>query len=124
MFASFDDTSFVEHADEVGMLDGRETMGHDEGGTFGHEVLEGFLNQFLGLGVECRGGLIQYQNRWVLEDSTCDGEALTLTTGEPTAAITDDGVVPFGHASDELVCVGDPCGVFDRFGPCATVGGG
>ena len=81
MRAALDDASFVQHADEVGMFDGRETVRHHQGGTFRHEVLERFLHEFLGLGIERRSRFIQNQDRRVLEDSPCDGEALALPAG-------------------------------------------
>ncbi len=80
MRTTLHDLSFVQHTDEVGMLDGRETMRYDECRTFRHEMLEGFLNEFLRLGVECGGRFIEDEDRRVLKDSPCDGESLALTS--------------------------------------------
>jgi hypothetical protein len=45
-------------------------------------VLERGLDQALGLGVERGGGLVEDQDRRVLQQRTGDGEALALAAGE------------------------------------------
>ena len=56
MRAAFHDLSFVHDADRICMLDSRQTVCHDEGGTFRHQVFERFLYQFLGFAVQRRCG--------------------------------------------------------------------
>ena len=54
---------------------------------------ERLLHQPLGLGVERRGGLVQDQDRRVLQDRAGDRDPLALAAGEPAAALADHGVV-------------------------------
>ena len=96
-------------------------MGDDEGCTFCHKVLERFLHEFLGLGIERRGRFIEDEDRRVLEDSPRDREPLTLTTGETASSVTDDRFIPFGHVDDELMGIGDTRGLLDRLLPGHTV---
>ena len=50
--AAFYDAPFVEHANLVGVLDGREPVGNGHGGARLHQSLERILHQAFALGVE------------------------------------------------------------------------
>jgi len=50
--ALFDDAAFVENDDAVGGLDGGQTVRDDEGGTVFDDLLEGFLEAGLGVGID------------------------------------------------------------------------
>ena len=51
------------------------------------------LDARFGLDVERAGGLVEDQDRRVLEDGARDGEALALAAGQRGAALADDEVV-------------------------------
>ena len=64
--AALHDAPLVEHADLVGILDGREAVGHGDGRACLHQSEEGVLHQSLALGVEGRGGLVEDEHGRVL----------------------------------------------------------
>ena len=64
--AALHDAPLVEHADLVGILDGREAVGHGDGRACLHQSEEGVLHQSLALGGERRGGLVQDEHGRVL----------------------------------------------------------
>ena len=110
--ALFDDLSFVEDVDFVGVLDGGQAVGDGDGGACTHESLKGFLYESLALGVEGAGGFVKDEDGRVLEDGTGDGDALALTAAETAAAVADVCVVAVLALEDELVGIGD-LGCFD-----------
>src|SRR5690606_467542 len=80
MRATFNDTSMLHHDDAIGALYGCQSMRDDQRGAANHGSFQRPLHQTLGFGIECTGGFVQQQQRWILEQSTCDGNALPLTT--------------------------------------------
>src|SRR3989441_10547613 len=60
--APLHDPSFRQHDDEIGMLHGGEPMGDDEDGAMGHQPLDRFLDEALGLGVERAGRFVENQD--------------------------------------------------------------
>ncbi len=80
---------FVHDDDAIGMLDGGQTMGNHERGAITLQRLERFLHAPLGFGIERRGGLVQHENRRVLQQGPRDGDPLLLAAGKLRAAIAD-----------------------------------
>ena len=70
--------AFVKHDDLVGALNGREAVRDDERGAIGHQAFYGLLNQLLGLGVNARGGFIEYQDARVKGQRAREGNQLLL----------------------------------------------
>ncbi len=64
--AALDNLSFVEHADEVGVADGRQAVGDDERGAVFHEAFECLLYRLLAFAVESRGRLVENEYRGFL----------------------------------------------------------
>ena len=62
--------------DFVGVLDGGEAVRDDDGGASLGGVVERFLHDRFGLGVQRRGRLVQQQNLWVANQSAGDCDAL------------------------------------------------
>ncbi|MNJ78216.1 hypothetical protein D3C77_759030 [compost metagenome] len=60
----------------------------------------------LGLGVQRRGGLIENQQRRVLQQRARDGQALPLTTREQHAVLSHFGVEALRQPVDELPSTG------------------
>src|SRR5438105_4679154 len=56
--ALLDDFAIDEDDDAVGMHDGGEAVGDDEGGAVAHEVFEGILDEVFAGGVEGAGGFV------------------------------------------------------------------
>src|SRR5207237_7563491 len=91
--AALDNLAAHQDDDPIGAPDGRQAVRDDERRAVGHQPLERLLHQALGLGVERRGGLVEDQDRRVLEQRPGDGETLTLPAREAYAEVPDVGVV-------------------------------
>ena len=68
--AALDDHTAVDDADHVGILDGRETMGNDNGGTSPAGLVERLLDNLLRLRVEGRRGLVEQEDLGVADECT------------------------------------------------------
>jgi hypothetical protein len=78
--ATLDDAAVVDDADEVGAADGREAVRDDDGGAVGEGGIERRLDRGLVLDVEAAGGLVEDDDRRVLQQQASDGEALLLAS--------------------------------------------
>ncbi len=112
MGAGGGDATFLHDQDLVGVADGGEAVGDDEGGAAVDEVLEGELDEMLGFGIDRGGGVVEDEDAGVHEQDAGDGDALLLSAGEGDAALTDAGVVALGAVEDEFVRLGG-CGSAD-----------
>ena len=68
-----------------------------------HQFVERGLDGAFGFGVERAGGLVQNQNRRVVQDGAGDGDALALAAGKRDALFADDGVKAVRLLHDEIV---------------------
>ena len=100
------DATLLHDQDLIGIADGGEAVGDDEGGASVDEVLEGELDEMLGFGIDRGGGIIQDEDAGIHEQDAGDGDALFLTAGEGDAALADQGVVALGALEDEFVRLG------------------
>ena len=91
------------------MLDSRKTMGNGNCCSCRHQFLKCILNKTLRLCVECRGSLIKNKDRRILQNGTGDTNTLTLTTREPSATITDHGLIAILRLCNKLMGIGNPC---------------
>ena len=66
------------------------------------------LMRGFGLHVERAGGLVEDQDRRVLQDGAGDGDALALAARQRGAALADHELVAAGLAGDEIVRLGQP----------------
>ena len=104
--ALFDDASSIQHEDAVRAFDGGESMCDDEGGTTAHYFVQRRLYYALRLRIQCRGRLIQNQNRRVLQYRASNREALALSSGQQHAVIAYRRVKTLGQRVDEFQCMG------------------
>lgn len=58
MGAALDEFAMMEDADEIGLADGAESVGDDEGGAVGSEAVESLLDEFFRGVVEGGGGFV------------------------------------------------------------------
>src|SRR6266581_4769798 len=100
--ADLDDAAALEHHDAVGALDCREPVRDHDGGAAAHQGFERRLHLALGLRIERRGGLVEDQQRRVLQQGARDRQALALAAREPQAVLADQGVQAFGRLADEV----------------------
>ena len=77
--ATFHDHAFVKDEDHVGLSDGREAVSDDERGAAFHELLEGFRDELLGLGIESAGRLVQYEDSRIPKHGASYSHSLFLT---------------------------------------------
>ena len=103
MGAVLDDGSVLDGEDDVGVADGGEAMRDRDGGSALDERLKRLLDDALAFGVQRRRGLVEDQNRWVLEDHARDGQSLALPTGESVAALAHHRVIAVLQRKDALV---------------------
>ena len=101
MGAGLDDPAVVDDEDLVGVADRREPVRDDQGRPALEGGVEGALDRGLGLGVEVGGGLVEDDDRGLLEQQPGDGEPLPLAAGEPVAAVADHGVEAVGESTDQ-----------------------
>ena len=78
-----------------------------------HQRPERVLNERFALGVERARGLVEDQNRRVLQDRARDRDALALAAGELDAALTHERVVAVRQRLDELRGVRERRGAAD-----------
>ncbi len=113
MPAGRDDASVVQHDDAVGLQHGGQPVRDDDGGAGRHQRLERLLHGALAFRVERTGGLVEQQDRRVLEDRPRDRDALALAAREPRATLAEEGVVALRQTADELIGRGRARGVLD-----------
>ena len=77
--AVLDDTAFVEDQNAIEGGQGRKSVGHGDDGAVPHEPDERALDFHLGFGVEGRGGLIEDDDRRVLQEGARDADPLALS---------------------------------------------
>lgn len=87
----------------VGVSDGKQTVADDDHCSPLGNVIEGLLNNLLGLGIEGRGRLIKEQNFGIGYDAASDDDTLLLATGERRATFSNDGVVTLRQVLDKVV---------------------
>ena len=113
MPAALDDLAGLDHQDRVGVHDGVQAMGDDDGGAVLAEMLDRLLHLLFGLRIERRGGLVEQDDRRVLDQRPRHRDALALAAGELRAMLADRGVVAERKAHDELMRAGGLRGLDD-----------
>ncbi len=96
-------TAVFEDDDLVGVEDGVDALGDDEGRAVLHQAVQGLLNLGFRLHVHGAGAVVEDQDPGFDQHSAGDGDALFLAAGEVGAAFGDGAVVPSGHGLDELM---------------------
>ena len=100
VLALLHDFAVPDHQDEVCFPDGAEAVGDEEGGAVPEKMVDGGLDQLLGLGVDGGGGLVQDENSGVGQHRPGEGDQLLFPSGEPVAALAHVAVpalFQFGH---------------------------
>src|ERR1700691_3933259 len=97
------DATIFDDGDAGGAADSRQAMGDDEDGAAGNQIGKRDLHQGLAFRVQRGSGLIENENRRVLEQCPGNGDALTLSAGEAKALLADHGIVFFRQPLNEVV---------------------
>ena len=83
-----------------------EPVRNRDGGASAHQVVQGFLNFLLGLGVHRRGGFVHDQDAWVDQQGARNRDALTLAARQTLAALAHQGVVALRQTQNEFMRMG------------------
>lgn len=94
-----DDLALAEENDVVGLLDGSETMGDDDGCASLACAVESGLHDLFATDIDGGGGLVEDEDLGLLDDGAGDGETLALTTAELDASITNFSLVSLTRVS-------------------------
>jgi hypothetical protein len=109
--AFFDNAAAVKDDDPVHRGDGGQAVGDGEDGLALHHAGEGLLDRGFDFAVEGGGGLVQHEDRRVLQEGAGESDALALAAGQFHAAFAQEGVIAFAvlvvdHRRDEFVRLG------------------
>mmetsp|Transcript_2387 Transcript_2387/g.6020 ORF Transcript_2387/g.6020 Transcript_2387/m.6020 type:complete len:301 (-) Transcript_2387:1246-2148(-) len=102
--------------DLVGRLYGGQAVRDDQHGAPRHQPRQRALHRGLRHAVQRGGGLIQNDDRAVLEQRARNGDALALAARQQSAALAHNGVVAVRQLRDKLVRVGRLRGRLDLLG--------
>src|SRR6266403_990978 len=103
----------MEDSDAVGIADGGNAVGDEDGGASAHDFPQMVEDFVFGVGVDAGEGVVENEDAGTAQKGAGDGGALLLASGESDAAFADCGVVAFGEAFDVLRDVGGFGGGFD-----------
>src|SRR5262245_48136773 len=99
----FGDSSVAKHHDALGIANGREAMGDDEGGAIVSKLLQRVLHCLLALVIQRACRLIKNDDRRILEEDARDAQPLLLSTRELDSALTNIRIIAPRQRHDELV---------------------
>ena len=99
-----DAASFKDN-DLVCFEDGIQAVCNRDDGPSLHQALCGFLKQGFGLRVETGGGLVQDQDRRILQEGPGQGKALRLSAAETRAVFANDCLIFVGQCFDKFIQV-------------------
>ena len=102
MGALLDEFPMLQHANTVGLLNGRKPMGNDEAGPAGTKIFQCLLNQSLRLVVERGRRFIKQEERRILEERAGDRKTLFFPAGEAASALAGDCVEAVGAGANEV----------------------
>ena len=86
---------------------------YDRGGA--EALLERLSDLGVRLRVHCGQGVVEYHDRSVRDERSCDSCALLLAAGKSHAPLSDEGIVAFGEALYSLVEARCLSGLLDLF---------
>ena len=113
MGALLHDPPVLDHDNAIAIGHGRKPVRNGKHGPAGHDLVDGRLHHAFGLGVQRAGGLVENENGRIAHDRPCNGQPLSLASGQAHAALPDHRLVPLGQAADELVRVRSPRRLLD-----------
>jgi hypothetical protein len=93
MPSALDDLAALDHQDRIGMHDGVQAVGDDDGGAALAQMLDRLLHLLFGFRIQRCGCFIEQDDRRVLDQRAGDRDALPLAAGKLRAMLADRGVV-------------------------------
>src|ERR1700730_277429 len=104
--AGLDDAAVLDHANLLRCDNGLRAVGDDESGGGGPQVVERPLHLAFGFGIERRGGLVEEEDRRVLEEGPRNGDAGALAARKLRPVLAHGSIVAVCELGDEVVGVG------------------
>src|ERR1700730_9009083 len=101
--ALLDDMAMFEHDDLIDMVNRGEPMRRDQRRTPTHQFLDRFHDRGFCRRIECRGRLIEKQDRRILQKRARDAEALPLTNAKMSTTLAHCTLVAVRHLANELI---------------------
>ena len=95
--------SFGEHNDIVRVLNRGETVSHDEHRSDVSHLLQGILNQKLGLRVDVGRGLVEDHDLRLMDDRPGKGKKLPLAGGEIISSLPHFLIQPVFQPVDKMI---------------------
>src|SRR5579883_284210 len=102
VIALFHDSALLKHQNAVGVADSREPVSNQDGGAMLQDQIKPFLNLGLGQRVYAGGGLVEDENRGVLQQHASKGDKLALSKREGTTGLTYQGVQTLGKGIEPI----------------------
>src|ERR1043166_6816102 len=99
----FDDTSVVYDNDPIYAMDGGEAMGNDDRRPPFCEIVQRLPNLHFGLLVDIGRGLVEHDDRGILQDHTGNRYTLPLADREFHPALSNPCIVPIRKCHDKVV---------------------
>jgi hypothetical protein len=109
------DLAVFNQQDPVGITDGRQPVGDDEGSSVLADLQHCPPYFLFGHSINGTGRFIQNQDRCVGQHRPGDAQQLALALGQFHAALAQHRVISFRQLRDEAVCFRGPGGRFDLF---------
>ena len=98
-----DDAPAIDDGDPVGQVQRRAPVGDEERRAVGHQPAQRLVDRLLGGGVDGAGGVVEHEDRGVVEQGAGKRHPLALAAGEAEATFTHQRVVAAGQRLDERV---------------------
>ncbi len=115
-------SAVIDNNDAIGISQSGEAVRNGKGGAIVGHFVNGILNQLFGFGIQCRGCLIQNQNRRIMYQCARNGNALPLTARKRIAFFANKRIVPFRQSHDKIMRICRTCRRYDLFIACMRVG--
>ena len=100
--AALDDFAVFDHQNAVGILDGGQAVGNDDGRAPLDDPVDGGLDARLGERIDGGGGLVQNEQAWIAQNSPGEGNQLLLARGQQIAALAYVAIQPLLETGDDL----------------------
>ena len=92
--AVLDDLALLQNDDAIEIAHRRQAVGDGNDGAAAHQAAQRLADQLLGFAIQRRGGLVEQQQRRVLQEGARNRDPLPLPAGQAQPAISHDRVQP------------------------------
>lgn len=90
----------------IAFFDRLQTMCNNNQCLMTMQAVDRFHDRSLCIVIQCAGRFIQNENLRIFKQRSRNSDSLTLTTGNPDAALANAGIQPFGKTADKLIQTG------------------